>query len=199
MNIILATRNPSKAEQIKDLFRGLPIAILTLTEAGLEGEATEDGETLQENALKKALFAWERVNPKTWLMADDTGIFIHALDNEPGVRSARWAGDTATTEEITQYTLKRLDGIADRSATFETVVALITPEGRHHFFDGKIDGKILEAPRTKPQPKMPYSSIFVPDGTEQVWAEMAVERENQISHRGQAFRQAIVFLESIDK
>lgn len=102
MNIILATRNPSKAEQIKELFRGLPVSILTLAEAGIEGEAIEDGLMLQENALKKALFAWKQISPKTWVMADDTGIFIHALDNEPGVRSARWAGDTATTDEIIQ-------------------------------------------------------------------------------------------------
>ena len=128
-------------------------------------------------------------------MADDTGIFIHALNGEPGIRSSRWAGDTATTEEITGYTLKRLEGVADRSATFETLVALVSPECERHFFSGKVNGKILEAPRTKPQPKMPYSSIFVPDGTNQVWAEMTIDFENSISHRGRAFRQARAFLE----
>ena len=106
MKIILATRNPSKAEQIRGLFQGSSLSVLTLTEAGIEGDAVEDGTTLQENALKKALFAWERISPKVWAMADDTGIFVHALDGEPGIRSSRWAGDTATTEEITWHTLK---------------------------------------------------------------------------------------------
>jgi len=200
MNIILATRNPSKTEQIKNLFRGSSVSILTPTEAGIEGEAIEDGATLQENALNKALFVWEQVSsPKLWVAADDTGLFMPALNNEPGVRSARWAGDTATTEEIMLYTLNRLKDMTDRSATFETLVALISPEGMYHFFSGKVHGKILEAPRTKPQPKMPYSPIFVPDGTDQVWAEMSVGFENTISHRGIAFRQVRAFLESISK
>ncbi len=129
MKIILSTRNPSKAEQIREIFRGSSFPILTLADIGIEGEAVEDGTTLEENALKKALFAHERA-PQLWTMADDTGLFI-------------------------------------------------------------------EAPRVKPQPKMPYSPIFMPDGENQVWAEMTVEYENSISHRGKAFRQARVFLESL--
>lgn len=195
MKIILSTRNPSKAEQIKAIFAGSPISILTLSDAGIEGEAVEDGTTLQENALKKALFVHQ--SSKTWGMADDTGLFIDALDGIPGVRAARWAGETATTEEITRHTLKQLEGASDRSATFETVVAIVTPEGKQHFFSGKVRGKILEAPRTPPQPKMPYSPIFIPDGTDLVWAEMTVDFENSISHRGKAFQQAREFLEKL--
>jgi XTP/dITP diphosphohydrolase len=195
MNIILSTRNPSKAEQIKAIFAGSPISILTLSDAGIEGEAVEDGTTLQENALKKAVFAHQ--SGKVWAMADDTGLFIDHLDGVPGVRAARWAGETATTEEITWHTLKQLKGAADRSATFETVVAIVSPEGKQHFFSGKVRGQILEAPRTPPQPKMPYSPIFVPEGTDLVWAEMSVDFENSISHRGKAFRQAREFLESL--
>ena len=190
MNIILSTRNPSKADQIREVFVGSQIRVLTLIEAGIGGDAVEDGSTLKENALKKALFAWEHANPKSWVMADDTGLFIDALNGAPGVRSSRWAGDSATTEAITKYTLKQLERVTDRSATFETVVAVISPEGEQHFFSGKVHGKILEAPRVPPQPKMPYSPIFVPDGTDLVWAEMTIEQENGISHRGKAFRQA---------
>jgi XTP/dITP diphosphohydrolase len=185
MNIILSTRNPSKAEQIKSVFTGVLISVLTLADAGIEGEAVEDGETLEENALKKALFAHRAGE---WSMADDTGLFINALRGKPGIHAARWAGETATTGEITSYTLKQLEGATDRSATFKTVVALISPEGKHQFFVGEVLGVLLESPRVPPQPKMPYSPLFVPEGSSKVWAEMTTEEENAISHRGKAFR-----------
>ncbi len=199
MNIVLSTRNPSKAEQIKAIFEGSRISILTLDDVSVEGEAVEDGATLEENSLKKALFAQEKVAGNTWTMADDTGLFISALDGAPGVRAARWAGETATTDEITAHTLRSLEGVSDRSAVFETVVALVSPEGKPYFFSGKVPGRLLEVPRTRPQPKMPYSPIFVPEGTDLVWAEMSVEYENSISHRGKAFRKARNFLEDILK
>ncbi len=195
MNIILSTRNPSKAQQIKAIFDGSHVSILTLDDAGIEGEAVEDGATLEENALKKALFAYQKGNMPS--MADDTGFFINALNGAPGVRAARWAGETATTEEITRHTLQQIEGATDRSARFRTVVAIVLADGSQKFFEGYIDGTILEAPRTPPQPKMPYSPIFVPDGTELVWAEMTLEHENRISHRGIAFRQAREFLEGL--
>lgn len=197
MDILLATRNPSKAEQIKAIFAGLPVKILTLDRAGIMGDAVEDGNTLQENALKKARFAYEQFFEKILAMADDTGFFINTLNGEPGVRASRWAGDTATTEEITRHTLDSLKGAANRRAFFETVVALITPDGRKHFFSGRAGGYILEAQRVSPQPKMPYSGIFVCDGSDLVWAEMTVEQENGISHRGKAFRQARAFVEGL--
>ena len=184
MNIVLSTRNPSKVEQIKAVFADVPILVLTLGEAGIEGEAVEDGATLEENAMKKALFAHR---PGEWSMADDTGLFIDVLDGRPGIHAARWAGDVST-DEITQYTLKQLDGAQDRSAIFKTVVAVVSPEGEQRFFIGEVRGTILEAPRVKPQPKMPYSPLFVPDGSNKVWAEMTTEEENAISHRGKAFR-----------
>jgi len=194
--IILSTRNPAKVEQIKAVFKGSPFSILSLTEAEIEGEGIEDGNTLQENAFKKALFVYEASNPKVWTMADDTGIFIEALNGLPGIRSSRWAGENAGTEEITKHTLNKLKDAKDRSATFETAVALISPKGEQFFFSGKVKGKILEAPRCQPQPKMPYSPIFMPDGFNKVWAEMSVEEENKISHRGKAFKRVRDFLEN---
>lgn len=196
MKIILSTRNPSKAVQIQGVFQGSPVQVLTLDEAGIEGEAVEDGLTLRENALKKALYAHEHSEPDSWTMADDTGFFIDALDGRPGIKAARWAGETATTDQITQHTLKAIKDAADRGAYFETVVAIVSPDGKQYFFDGLMDGHILEVPRTEPQPMMPYSSIFVPKGTDLVWAEMSVEMENSISHRGIAFRKARAFLET---
>ncbi len=193
MDIILSSRNPSKAEQIRAVFADSAFRVISLSEAGIDGEAIEDGTTLEQNAFKKAHFAWER--SKSLVMADDTGFFITALDGIPGVNAARWAGEEATTEEITRHTLTQLEGHSNRSAFFETVVVVITPEGEKYFFSGRVSGHILEAPRTKAQPKMPYSPIFVPEGHDRVWAEMTVEEENAISHRGKAFRTTRRFLE----
>ena len=195
MKIILSTRNPSKAEQIRAIFNGTSFTILTLTEAGIKGEAIEDGKTLRENASKKALFAHEH-KPTHWAMADDTGLFINALNGEPGIRAARWAGESASTDEITTYTLKQLQRSSDRSAVFETVVVLVSPSGEQKSFRGKVKGTLLEIPRVKSQPKMPYSPIFIPNGESKVWAEMTTEYENNISHRGIAFRKVREYLES---
>ncbi len=196
IHIILSTRNPSKAKQIEAIFNDPIISIQTLEQAGIEGEAIEDGYTLQENALKKAIYAREKSKSTCWTMADDTGIFITALNGEPGIKSARWAGETASTNDITQYCLDRLKNKNDRSAYFETIVALIAPDGSQYFFDGKITGQLLDTPKAPPQPKMPYSPLFKPDGMNKVWAEMSTEDENKISHRGQAFRKVLEFLKS---
>lgn len=194
MDVILSTTNPSKALQIQTLFEDSGIRVRTLAEAGIEGEAVEDGATLRENAAKKAWYAHERADGE-WVMADDSGIFIHALNDEPGVHSARWAGDV-TTDEITQYCLKRLEGAEDRSAAFKTVVVVISPEGEEFEFTGEVEGRVLEVPRTKPQPRMPYSPLFVSEGEELCWAEMTTEHENRVSHRGKAFRKVRAFFES---
>lgn len=195
MNIILSTRNPSKADQIRAIFNNLPITIKTLEDMGITGEAIEDGTTLEENSKKKALYAHRNSDGTYWTMADDTGLFISALNGEPGIHAARWAGDVST-EETLAYCLKRLSGISDRSAYFETCVVLISPGGKEYSFTGKINGTLLEKPSVTPQPKMPYSCIFNPIGTSKVWAQMSTEEENKISHRGQAFRKALTFLKT---
>ena len=195
MDLILSTRNPSKANQIRAVFDGSFISIRSLDEADIEGEAIEDGSTLEENALKKACFAWERSNK--WSVADDTGLFIDALNGEPGIFSARWAGEHASTEEIMQYTLERLRDVPPekRTGAFRTYAVLVSPLGNSMTFVGEVRGRILEAPRVPCQPKMPYSAIFVPDGQPKVWAEMSTDEENAISHRGQAFRKVRAFIE----
>lgn len=197
ITIVLATRNPSKAEQVQAIFHGSRIVVQTLDQAGIKGEAVENGKTLRLNALKKAAYAWEQTAEKSnlWTMADDTGIFIEALGGKPGVLSARWAGETATTEEILAFTLRQLENQENRFAVFITAVALISPQGEAFFFRGERRGKLLQAPRVSPQPQMPYSPIFVPDGQDKTWAEMTTDEENKISHRGIAFRELLGFFE----
>lgn len=197
ISLILSTRNPSKTEQIKAFFAGTPLAVSTLSDAGIDGEAIEDGATLEENAMKKARFAHEHSGAKSWTMADDTGLFITALDGEPGIYAARWAGDGVSTEKTMQYCLDRMKDARDRSAIFRTVVAIVSPDGKEYTFNGEVHGHILEAPRVAPQPKMPYSGLFVPDGQDLCWAEMTTEYENKISHRGKAFAQVRKFFDDV--
>ncbi len=194
MKIVLSTRNPSKAEQIKAVFKDSVVSILTLDEAGIEGQGIEDGTTLKENALKKAIFAHEQ-DPTVWTMADDTGIFIDALNGKPGVHTADWNGGNKETDQMTAWIIEQLKNITNRSATFKTVVAIISPQGEQYLFKGEVRGKILRIPRPATQPKMPYAPTFMPDRTDKVWGEMTVDEENKISHRGKAFRQAREFLE----
>jgi XTP/dITP diphosphohydrolase len=195
LDLVLGSHNPSKVEQIRALFECLPVQLYSLSDLGIEGRAGEIGRNIFENALDKAFFAFAQVSDRNmWCIGEDTGLYIDVLNGEPGHRAARWAGDDATTEETMLYTLKRMNGMADRSAQFETVVVILTPEHKRLIFWGKVSGRILTEPRCAPPPKMPYSSIFVPDGHDLSFAEMSTHFENSISHRGMAFKQARAYL-----
>lgn len=161
---------------------------------GIQGEVVEDGITLEENAYKKAKFASDQSG--MWAIADDTGLYIEALDGQPGIHAARWAGDNLTTEEIMRFTLNKLEGVPleKRSAVFRTVAVVVSPGGQKFLFHGSVSGILLPEPRTACQLNMPYSAIFLPNGSNKVWAEMTVEEENERSHRGIAFRQVRKFL-----
>ncbi len=194
MKIIFSSRNPSKIRQAKLVFAGSKISIVSLDEAGIEGEGVEDGVTLEQNAFKKAFYALER--SQSWCIADDTGLFIDALNGRPGIHAVRWAGENATTDMITAHTLRQLNGVTNRSATFQTVVVAVSPDEDWYYFKAETKGRILESPRCANQLKMPYSSIFVPEGTNLVWAQMSLDEEIRISHRGVALRQAREFLKN---
>jgi XTP/dITP diphosphohydrolase len=198
MKIVLSTRNRTKAAQVQAIFHATPVEILSLEELPeIKGQSEEDGETLLENAHKKAEYVFVRIPSSRlglWVVADDTGLFIDALDGAPGVHAARWAGPSATTQGVIAHTLKMMDGIRDRAATFETAIALIDPFGKRTLFSGKVRGTLLTSPRGPHREGMPYSSIFVPDGETRVWAEMTVEEENVRSHRGQAFDAMRLFI-----
>jgi len=193
MNIILSTGNIRKAEEIRAVFAGSQISILSLADVGIKGEAIEDGNTLEQNASKKAQFAHQACGGKHWSMADDTGIFIDALGGKPGVNKVLWPYERPSTQAI----LAELKDVPSRVATFKTVVAVISPDGREFFFEGAITGSLLENARKEAHPRMPYSTIFVPDGHTKSWSEMTLEEENTISHRGKAFRRAREFLENL--
>lgn len=195
MKIIFATHNPGKLEEMKNILAGLPIKILSATEAGITDEPVEDGETFADNAMIKASYTTEETGE--WSVADDSGICVNALDNAPGVYSARWAGEGASGEAKAQKILDELRGLPEdrRGAYFESSLALVSPEGRHWIFSGRIDGVISSNKReTMLRPYLPYDAIFIPQGFEKTFGEMTDEEKNSLSHRGKAFRELKDFL-----
>ncbi|PIS42741.1 MAG: non-canonical purine NTP pyrophosphatase, RdgB/HAM1 family [Candidatus Kerfeldbacteria bacterium CG08_land_8_20_14_0_20_40_16] len=194
MKLIFASHNPGKVKEIKELLRELDLEVLSANEAGITEDIVEDGKTLEENALKKSRLVAEKSGE--WAMADDTGLFIKALDNAPGVHSHRWAGENTSDRDLIDYTLGKLKGIPkeERKAYFKTVVVLYTPEGRNWIFSGKVKGQIAEEPTGKPRSKLPYDLIFIPKGEKRTFAEMSDKEKNSISHRGVAFKKLKEFL-----
>lgn len=195
MQVVLSTRNKSKVEQIIAALAGLPIDILGLDEAGIAGQAVEDGETLEDNALKKAVFA-QTQKLGCYGLSDDTGIFIDALDGKPGVHTADWLGGKYDAPVKMRLILKELENMENRAATFKTTIALVDPEGFKRFFTGECPGTLLREPRCEPQPQMPYSAIFLPDGSDKVFAQMTPQEENAVSHRGKALQKLYKHLDS---
>jgi XTP/dITP diphosphohydrolase len=194
MDLVFASRNADKKREIEKLFADPRINLLTMNEAGIEGQAEEDGDDITENALKKARYA-QRARPDIWVMSDDTGLFIDALGGKPGKDAAVWAGKGATPLENRNLCLSLMQDKDDRRAVFRCVIVLISPEGREYLFKGALHGTLRREPvNVDARPSYPYSPIFEPDGESMVLSEMSIEYENRISHRGQAGGEAYLFL-----
>lgn len=181
--LVFATHNQGKVKEMKDILSGLEIEVLSAEEAGVFEDVVEDGETFEENALKKAKFVAEKTGE--WAVADDSGLCISALGGAPGVQSARWSEGA----DLAEYTLDKLKNIPaeERTAYFRSTAALCAPDGRHWFFQGRIDGEIPLEPRGIDRPKLPYDVIFIPEGYNRTFAEMSDAEKNSLSHRGLAF------------
>lgn len=195
--IIFATKNSTKVEQMGRMLSVLKVPVIGMEQAGIKGEAEEDGDTLEENALRKARYAWER--SRGCVVADDTGLFIDTLNGRPGIHAAWWAGDGVDIDAIRDFTLTVLldRPMKDRWATFRTVAVVISPEGHEWSYEGSVRGVILPKPQAPSQPHMPYSGIFRPFSSDKVFAQMTVDEENAISHRGKAFAQVRDFLANV--
>ncbi len=184
--LVMATGNPGKVKEMTQLLSGLGVSVIRSADAGVSGHAEEDGDTLEANALKKARYVAERSHD--WVVADDTGLFIDALDGRPGVHSARHAGPDATDQEIRDTVLREMVDIPDgkRAARFTSVVALVDPLGHEYIFSGTIEGVIPRTPVGTPREHLPYDEIFLTN-TGKTFAEMSDEEKNAISHRRIAF------------
>lgn len=165
------------------------VLIKSLSEMGLAGEIPETSETLEGNALQKAMWVWERTGKSCF--ADDTGLEVEALDGRPGVYSARYAGEHCTFDDNVNKMLAEMDGKTNRKACFRTVICLIE-NGEPKYFEGRVDGVILT--ERYGEGGFGYDPIFMPDRFAVSFAEMPLEVKNRISHRGRAVAKLVEYL-----
>jgi XTP/dITP diphosphohydrolase len=180
--IVLATGNKNKVQEIQTLLKGTDITIKTIKDFGPMPEPVEDGETFDDNAYKKALHYSKILGLPC--LADDSGIVVNALDGQPGVYSARYAGEQASDQENCQKLLSELEGKNDRSAYFMCVLSLATPKGPALTWEGKCDGEILSEP--KGESGFGYDPIFFYKDFGKTFAEVSMEQKSKVSHRGKA-------------
>ncbi len=188
--LIFASNNKHKLVEVRAALEGI-VEVVSLAEAGLEGEIPETANTLQGNALQKAQWVWERSH--TDCFADDTGLEVDALDGAPGVYSARYAGEHCSFDDNIDKLLAALDGQSNRKADFRTVICLIE-NGKECYFEGRVDGQILSERHTNGE-GFGYDPIFMPDRFAVSFAEMPLDVKNSISHRGLAVAKLKEYLE----
>ena len=191
MRLVMASGNAHKAAEIREILS----AHMIEQRPSWVGEVDENAETLAGNARLKARAICEATG--TAAVADDTGLEVDALGGLPGVRSARFAGDSATDEENLRKLLKSLEAVPsdERGARFRTVAIVAFPDGKELVTEGVANGMIAEVPRGNGG--FGYDSLFVPDeGTGLSFAEMSDTEKNLISHRGKAFRSLAQLLQS---
>lgn len=181
--IVLATRNRDKVREMQEMLAALPITLLTLDDFPHAPEVVEDGNTLDANARKKAVMIHQHTGLPA--LADDTGLFVHALNGAPGVYSSRYAGEAASYQDNVQKLLTVMSGlpVSEREAEFRCVIAFAV-DGEVHFITGVCSGRIGFAPKGAGQ--FGYDPIFIATQTERTFAEMTLEEKNVVSHRGRA-------------
>jgi XTP/dITP diphosphohydrolase len=188
MKLVFATNNLNKLSEIRFLVP-TGIEILSLKDINCNEELPETNPTLQENALQKAKYVFDNYGFNCF--ADDTGLEIDALGSEPGVYSARYAGEYCSAEDNMKKVLDKLEGEKERSAKFRTVIALII-DGEETLFEGECKGNMSN---TKSGVEgFGYDPIFTPEGYDLTFAEMNKDEKGKISHRGKAVKKLVGFL-----
>jgi XTP/dITP diphosphohydrolase len=190
--LLLATTNKGKIREYLVLLAGIPYEILTPADCGIMAEVKEDGDTYEQNAMLKAATLASLSSLLT--LADDSGIEVEALNGEPGIRSARYAGENKTDAERNAYLLARLNAAPDirRNARFRCVIAIAEPNGRVELFSGACQGIITKEPRGSNGHG--YDPIFYVPELKKTMAELTLEEKNLISHRARAAEKAKEFL-----
>ncbi len=188
MKIVFATNNPNKLAEVKAL---LPagIEILSLQDINCKEELPENSDTLEDNAAQKAFYVYDNYGYNCF--SDDTGLEIQALDERPGVYSARYAGPDCKAEDNMQKVLAEMKNEDNRDASFRTIISLVI-EGKEFQFEGEVEGQII--PEKWGDEGFGYDPIFLPDGYEKSFAQMDMQQKGEISHRGLAVKQLMDFL-----
>ncbi|MGA1362225.1 MAG: RdgB/HAM1 family non-canonical purine NTP pyrophosphatase [Ilumatobacteraceae bacterium] len=183
MRIVCASANPRKVEELARL---MPRRVELLPRPDGLGDVEESAPTLVGNAIIKAVEVANHA--EAWAVADDTGLEVDALGGEPGVRSARYAGEPADDAANRAKLLAAMEGVTDRRARFRTVVALVSRQGDIHYVTGECEGTIVTAERGSNG--FGYDSVFVPaDGDGRTFAEMSAAEKDAVSHRARAMAQ----------
>lgn len=191
MKLIFATNNQHKVDEIRSVV-GNKLEIITLKEAGIDIDISEPYQTLEENASGKSKTIFEMTGINCF--SEDTGLEVSALNGEPGVKSARYAGDNRSFDANIDKLLINLAGNTDRTARFRTVISLLM-NGTETLFEGICEGTIIEG-------KMGgqgfgYDPVFIPAGSDKTFAEMDMKEKNRFSHRKKAAEKLVTFLNSL--
>jgi XTP/dITP diphosphohydrolase len=189
MKIVFATQNQNKVKEIASILPN-SIEIVSLADINCHQDIPETSPTIEGNAIQKATYVQEHFNLNCF--ADDTGLEIEALNGEPGVYSARYAGEAKNAEANMNKVLEKLNNQSNRKARFKTVIALII-NNKLHTFEGVVNGNITE--NKKGEKGFGYDPIFIPEGYTQTFAELSLEEKNTISHRAIATKKLIDFLQ----
>jgi XTP/dITP diphosphohydrolase len=187
LDILAATGNAHKVREMSAILAPAGVRLLSASEVGGIPEVIEDGVTFRDNAVKKACEV-AAATGRT-VVADDSGLEVGALGGEPGVLSARYAGEGGNDGRNVRKLLGRLEGVTDRRARFVCVIAVAGPGGLLGTAEGEVRGRILHAPQGTGG--FGYDPVFVPDGYEQTFAELPAAVKNGMSHRGNALAAAV--------
>ena len=191
MKLCFATNNTHKLKEIQILL-GDHFTLVTLDDIGCKDEIPETRDTIEGNSLQKAEYIWNNFNVSCF--SDDTGLEVFALNNEPGVLSARYAGPQRNSEDNMNLLIKNLQPHVNHQARFKTVITLVIA-GEYHQFEGTIHGQIISDKRGTLG--FGYDPIFLPDGYDHTFAEMTMEEKGKLSHRAIAFSKLVDFLKNI--
>ena len=195
LKLILATNNAHKAAEIGEIFRctrlkDTDMELLTQRDAGITADVEETGVTYRENAELKARAVWEAAKAKglrAYVLAEDSGLEVEALNNEPGIYTKRWAGEDATDADRIRFLLEKLEAFPEpqqRRARYVCVACVISPEGEASYFRGEVRGEILHTPSG--EGGFGYDPVFGYMG--RTFAEISEQEKNDFSHRGFAMR-----------
>jgi len=189
MKIIFATNNPHKVEEMQAAI-GAEFELVSLQEAGINIDIPEPHDTLEANALEKSSTIFKLINNNCF--SDDTGLEVEALNGEPGVKSARYAGEGKNFQDNIDKLLLKLEVYTNRRARFRTVISLIW-QGKEYLFEGICEGHIEKCRHGSNG--FGYDAVFVPDGSDKTFGEMSLEEKNSFSHRKKAVSQLVSFLQ----
>lgn len=189
--LVFATNNPHKLEEIQAIVPG-SIRLISLKAAGIDIDIPEPHDTLEANATEKSSTIFRLTRHDCF--SEDTGLEVAALDGEPGVKSARYAGEPPDPSKNIEKLLQKLAGKTDRRARFRTVISLILA-GKEYFFEGICPGTITDAPRGSGG--FGYDPVFVPEGASRSFGEMTMNEKKAFSHRRKATDQLVAFLQTL--